>query len=129
MVVTPSFFLKSKAMRLMKHPAKAPAPWKSIMKIANKRLPANYALPSFQSMPKVTAELKCPPLMPPNIVAMTKTVEPTANGTESEVLAQLIAMSRNIVPMNSETKTKNLLPLPPGTSIFFLDLFISFINY
>lgn len=56
----------------------------------------------------VTAGLKCPPLIGPNIYAMTMTVRPTADGIESDVLAQLIEIKSMPVPSNSKRKTKNL---------------------
>ena len=49
----------------------------------------------------VTAGLKCPPLIGPNIYAMTMTVRPTADGIESDVLAQLIEIKSIAVPSNS----------------------------
>ena len=39
---------------------------------------------------------------------MTITVSPTADGIESDVLAQLIEIKRKPVPSNSKRKTKNL---------------------
>jgi len=88
-----------------------------MMKKEKQRFLPNLSLPSFQSIPRVTAGLKWPPLIGPNIYAKTMTQAPAAMAVESDVLLQLMQMTNIAVPMNSDTSTKNLFEPPPTTSI------------